>query len=411
MTPAPAPAPAPAAATAMVPVPIFAFSPALVNPTTFTDYGTKDQKLLFAAATKPLAIKFETENQNVTSFRALLKDRAMAAGWSHVNADIINVTIRGRTHNLIRHYGQVSLEDLRGVGNQYITAHTKQAQHSYEMYTALMESLAENSITKVTLEAQKYTLHRLPSGPLPFKVLMNIGSADMRATVSHTREYIRTVGSNITEFNTYVKGELKSLRAHVEDTQDLLVNLFKAYLNVSDTEFREYIKRKKDQYNEGVDINPESLMAEAEAKYKALKLGNKWNALSPEQEQIVTMSAELKESKDKNIKFVSAFSKVTKKKPAVKKDKKKKKKKDKKEVKNSEWAWKSVAPTKDDPKTKEVNGKTYHWCLHHKKWTLHSNEQCDLGKKKGDNENANNIVADQSLLGTLKSIIEEENQE
>jgi len=100
--------------------------------------------------------------------------------------------------------------------------------------------------------------------------------------------------------------------------------------------------------------------------------------------------------------------KASKKKPVNKKEKKKK---DKKEVKNSEWAWKSVAPTKDDPKKKEANGKSYHWCLHHKKWTLHTNGQCELGKKKGDDDNANNIVADQSLLGTLKSIIEEEDQE
>ena len=91
-------------------------------------------------------------------------------------------------------------------------------------------------------------------------------------------------------------------------------------------------------------------------------------------------------------------------KPNKKKGKKKSNKK--KEDKSSPWAWKSVAPKLDEPKTKTVNGKVYHWCLHHKKWNIHSNDECDLGKKDGDKNET--VIADQSLLGTLKSILEEE---
>ena len=42
------------------------------------------------------------------------------------------------------------------------------------------------------------------------------------------------------------------------------------------------------------------------------------------------------------------------------------------------FAWKDVAPKKDDPKTKGVNRKTYHWCPKHKAWTLHKPEECRL---------------------------------
>ena len=77
----------------------------------------------------------------------------------------------------------------------------------------------------------------------------------------------------------------------MKDTQYLLVNIFKAYQNASDQEFRECIKRKKDQYNEGANIVPESLMADGEKKYKALLLENNWNDKTPEQEQIVVMTA------------------------------------------------------------------------------------------------------------------------
>ena len=42
------------------------------------------------------------------------------------------------------------------------------------------------------------------------------------------------------------------------------------------------------------------------------------------------------------------------------------------------FAWKDVAPKKDDRKTKGVNGKTHHWCHKHKAWTLHKPEECRL---------------------------------
>ena len=45
------------------------------------------------------------------------------------------------------------------------------------------------------------------------------------------------------------------------------------------------------------------------------------------------------------------------------------------------WAWKKRPPSQDQPVTKMVDGKTYHWCHKHHAWTIHSPEQC-LGKRK-----------------------------
>ena len=65
------------------------------------------------------------------------------------------------------------------------------------------------------------------------------------------------------------------------------------------------------------------------------------------------------------------------------KDNQKKKKKDdkpkgSKKFDNKKWKWKSVAPKSNESKTKVFEGKTYLWCPHHKKWTLHKPDECCL---------------------------------
>ncbi len=69
-----------------------------------------------------------------------------------------------------------------------------------------------------------------------------------------------TVNSNIELFNQYVKTNKEGLVARGERTDDLLTNLFKAYLVVSDQEFVRYIKAKKDEYDDGGDIDEDKLM-------------------------------------------------------------------------------------------------------------------------------------------------------
>jgi hypothetical protein len=63
-----------------------------------------------------------------------------------------------------------------------------------------------------------------------------------------------TVNSNIKKFNLHIKGQLDSLNAHSAQMQDLLSNLFKGYKAASNREFRAYIAKKEDEYNEGTDI-------------------------------------------------------------------------------------------------------------------------------------------------------------
>jgi hypothetical protein len=44
--------------------------------------------------------------------------------------------------------------------------------------------------------------------------------------------------------------------------------------------------------------------------------------------------------------------------------------------------WKKAVPSTGEPKSKKVNGKTYHWCPRHKMWTIHSSTDCTLERTR-----------------------------
>lgn len=68
-----------------------------------------------------------------------------------------------------------------------------------------------------------------------------------------------------------MKGLVHSLAARGERTEDLLSNLFKGYLAVSDESFIRYISTKLEKYEEGEDTNADKLMQLADNKYRLLK--------------------------------------------------------------------------------------------------------------------------------------------
>ena len=89
-----------------------------------------------------------------------------------------------------------------------------------------------------------YCIRDKPSGNLLLKVLIRESYLDTNATTSGIRRklanihnYLPTVGHEISLLNMYVKKKVYSLRARGEQTIDLLMNLFKAYVISSDKAF------------------------------------------------------------------------------------------------------------------------------------------------------------------------------
>jgi hypothetical protein len=112
-----------------------------------------------------------------------------------------------------------------------------------------------------------------------------------------------TVDSNIELFNQQVKVNRNGLTARGESSDDLTINLFKAYLCVTVRNFTRYMRNKKDDYDDGEDFTVEQLLTMLLIKFQILKDSGKWNSLSPEQEQIVALTSEVTHLKDHNLKL------------------------------------------------------------------------------------------------------------
>ena len=220
---------------------------------------------------------------------------------------------------IINEYGRLSFEEIRDHVSTYAAAESRRAQNNNQMYHCIMNSLTKDGQAKILAEQSKYHTgegnNRRPSGPLLFKLLMQKAVIDTRATASLLREnlssldtYMSTINSNIEEFNKYVKTNYEGLRARGERCDDIMINLFKGYESASDSEFVRYIRAKKDKYEDGDDMEPEQLMTFALNKYESLVKNGRWNAKSVEQEQIIALSAELKQLKDTNLKLARSVT-------------------------------------------------------------------------------------------------------
>ena len=146
-------------------------------------------------------------------------------------------------------------------------------QDTTQLYQCLRASLLKDRKRKILFWEDQYIIGELDSGNLLLKVIVkeshlntNSTSTSMsictKLTVLDT--YLRTINHDITKFNTYVKLLVDDgLRSRGETTTDLLTNLFKGYLACSDKDFCDYITRKQDTWEEGMDIQPDRLMKHA----------------------------------------------------------------------------------------------------------------------------------------------------
>jgi len=219
------------------------------------------------------------------------------------------------------------------------------------------------------------------------KVIIRVSDIDTNATASYIRtqlanldEYMATIDSDIEKFNQHVRELILQLQQRRQASTDVLTNLFKGYKAAKDKQFVAYIKRKEEQYEEGSALTQDDLMTHAANKYKIIKQKGEWQSPSEEQAKILALETKVKslEGKKKTKPGKPGTPKKTK-------GKGKGKQSEKREQKIPEWQKKE--PGSKDPKTKTVDGKQYHWCVHHARWTRHKSEECKLqDKSKSQNK-------------------------
>ena len=240
---------------------------------------------------------------------------------------------------------------------------TRSAQDSDMLYQFLTDSLTDDAKIKVGATSNLYTVGQRMSGACFLKVIIGKSMIDMGATINTLRIQISNLSIkmvklkfNIKEFNGYVAALRNSLMARGEDVPELVINLFKAYLTVTDDEFVRYMKIKKDASDDGNRPSVDELMAVAENKYTSMIEDGSWKMKSAKDEQIMALESEL-QRRDAAAQAAGQQQQA--------------------KSKAEKFAWKKIPP-KDNKKKKVFGPNTYYWCPKHSMWTVHRPEDYKL---------------------------------
>jgi hypothetical protein len=192
---------------------------------------------------------------------------------------------------------------------------------------------------------------------------------------------VETAKGDIETFNEYVLDQRASLLARGETTSDLVMNLFRAYGKVGNDDFKHWLGRRKDEYDEGKDFNEDEFMHSALIKYKTLKEQGNWSLQSSAQESIIALTAQIKELEGK-LKAEKKGNKGNQRR--TQRDKQKLTRRQKRQMNVDDW---KLQPPTDNQKTKTVDDKKYFWCPNHNdgkgQWVRHAPTECK-GKRKSN---------------------------
>ena len=367
-----------AQAPPQAPIVVFALMPAQLN-NNILDYATDHDAKIYKNATDKIEVEFNGQGPNIKSFLTRLQNRALNSNWT----DICTIADdNGIDRNLFTEHGRITLANIRISAAVYMGQPARDAQNSCQMYNCIINSLSEEALRKVYNESPDYTFNEVPDGPCFLKVLLRTSMVDNQSTDSYLRsclssldKYMTKCDSNIRLFNQYVKDQRSSLMARGGQSEDLLINIFKGYLTCKDASFVEYITKKQDDYDEGVAMTPDDIMQLADNKYQAMILRGTWAAPSKEEMQIVALASEIEEMKKDKEMYKANFTNKIK-----ELNNKYKTGRSKKQNNNDKFAWKKTPPS-NNQSTKTHDGKSYHWCVNHLAWTLHSPDECRLENK------------------------------
>ena len=290
----------------------FAHTPAQAR-ANLLDYELSGDAKIYNNATQKLTTVFSLNKPNITVLLSELGDRANSSAWEQTievtvggtPASATQPAVPGTKLHLLKDYGQLTLEQLRPVAEDYQANLNRDAQNDYMLYMCLSNSVDEATKAKLLHEKDSYMVgakRNVASGLLYFKLLMNKAEVNSRAKATHIRDNLgsldvymaTTADSNIAKFNEYVKDQMMALTARGETTQDLLNNLFKGYAKADCEEFREFIKKTRWEWQNGrFDYTPESLMDLCLDNYNTMLLFGTWGAKFPQSELITVLQDQI----------------------------------------------------------------------------------------------------------------------
>lgn len=389
---------------------IFALTPAKHNDG-ILDYGSTEGRKLYLSATAALPIKIDVTPHQTLMLLTEMSRKSYDNGWGNLWQIPCQFDATGAvtlTRDLLVEHGMITFQQVREYAITYAATSTRMAQNGLACYTCLAESLSSDGRTKLLADFSqvKVTDQAIANGPLLLKLILDRATTTTRSTLTLLFQRINMLdnlmeklGSDVEKFNESVKVivlQIQERGTRVED-ENLMVNLFRAYLSVSDAVFHRYMEIQKDDYNDGVrDLSPIQLMELAGNKYKSLVEEDVWQAPTASDKEIIALRAQVAE-----LKTTPA--------PTVKESESKKKKAAKK---GDKYAWKLVPPKTGEPKQKKVNEKTYHWCLKHEAWTLHSPDNCNKRDTAAETpQSQQSLQLNTALMSIMEDVQDEDNEE
>jgi hypothetical protein len=160
--------------------------------------------------------------------------------------------------------------------------------------------------------------------------------------------------------NVYVIVLEEGLAARGEASQDTMMNLHAAYIICKDADFVQHAKDEYACWDQGTNMTLKEYMASACTKYQTLIMKGLWESPSPEQEQIIALTAAVSSLKSRTGKAPGGRAVTGKQRDQVTPRRSGPRKKER------DYAWKDIAPKAGDPNKKQVKGKDYFWCTRYK---------------------------------------------
>ncbi len=352
----------------------FTLSPALAS-STLLNYKSSEGIKIYGKATAPLDVPFGGDSGALRLFLSKVQQRATKFGWSI----ILQINQAGHVYGFVENYGLVNLESLKVQATVIEAANDRDTQNSSQMYTFLITSVTDGLLGKIISKKEDYTTATgFQDGPSLLKVIVTISHVDTRAQAGYIRQCLARLSitiltaeynCNIQKLNEYVVVLEEGLAARGESSQDTMMNVHAAYVVCKDADFVRHAKDEYARWEQGANMTLKDYMESACTKYQTLV--GQWESPSPEQEQIIALTAAVSSLKSKTRKTDTGKPRDQ---GATRSGPRKN---------DGEYAWKDVAPKAGEPNKKKVNGKDYFWCTRHKQpqWTLHNPDSFpNLGK-------------------------------
>ena len=238
-------------------------------------------------------------------------------------------------------------------------------------------SLSDHAKKQLRAQRESFTVvdtngNEYFDGPSYFYYIAELVDPDNTHMIENVRKQLRTL--NVKDFGFSVikmLAEFKLLIQKIEelggryDEEDKFLDFWDCLKTMKEKEFSRYVRQEKDNFrklNRNQRDNLESYIRDMSRKEVAMKEDNEWNVMSPEDTMIMALVNSLEQkSKSKNLKQKEKVK--DKKKFDKKKDNSNESTDDKEKKRDMKIpSWKKEGPKSGESKTKEKDGKTYHWC-------------------------------------------------